>query len=284
MSAENFAVIGHPMGHTMSPFIHKCLFALTGHEYTYRVLDIAPEALPVQYAQTLRGLAGYNITIPHKQTLLPLLDALDESAARYGAVNCVANGKAAVGYNTDAYGFLKALESAGLSLGGHVLICGCGGVARTMAYECLLGGCSITFCVLESALADANRLAEELREKVSGCSIRIRINDGTPEDCDLFINASPVGMYPKIDAMPVPIEQVQRAGSVFDVVYNPRKTRLIETAEALGIPHGEGMAMLVWQAARAHEIWYGAQFTREEMDTIIAASYDEMERLFGKES
>lgn len=282
MSAEKFAVIGHPMGHTMSPFIHAELFALTGRSFEYGVLDIPPAELPAQYVTDLRPIAGYNITIPHKQSIIPLLDQLDESAARYGAVNCVANGEQAVGYNTDAYGFLKALETAGIELHGHVLICGCGGVARTMAYECLLAGCSVTFAVLESVLPDAEKLADELRGKVEGCDIRIRVNDDTTEDCDLFINASPVGMYPKVDAMPVSEAQLKRTGSVFDAVYNPRKTRLIETAEKLGIPHGEGMAMLVWQAARAHEIWYGAEFTTAQMDTIIAASYDEMERLFGK--
>lgn len=281
MSSEKFAVIGHPMGHTMSPFIHDALFALTGKPVDYGVMDIPPEDLAADYGK-LRTISGYNITIPHKQAIIPLLDALDASAARYGAVNCVANGEKAVGYNTDAYGFLKALETAGIPLKGHVLICGCGGVARTMAYECLLAGCSVTFAVLESALDVAEALADELKAKVPDCKITIRINDDTAEDCDLFINASPVGMYPNVDAMPVSEAQLKRTGAVFDAVYNPRKTKLLETAEALGIPHGEGMAMLVWQAARAHEHWYSASFTTEQIERIILASYDEMERLFCK--
>lgn len=281
MSVQKFSVIGHPIGHTMSPFIHNALFALSGKRVEYSVMDIAPENMQQDYA-VLRQISGYNITIPHKQAIIPYLDELDESAERYGAVNCVSNGEKAVGYNTDAYGFLMALETADIPLRGEVLICGCGGVARTMAFESLLAGCSLTFAVLESDMPAAQKLKAELLEKLPESKIEIGLIGTFVKVCDLLINATPVGMYPKVDAMPVNEEQLRVTKSVFDAVYNPRKTMLIKKAEENGIPHGEGMAMLVRQAAKAHIIWYGAKFTNEQIAEVIDASYKEMERLFGK--
>ena len=91
MSKKKYAVIGHPIGHTMSPFIHKRLFDLAGIDAEYTALDIAPEALAGEYERTLKKLDGYNITIPHKQSIIPLLDSLDDKAKMYGSVNTVAN-------------------------------------------------------------------------------------------------------------------------------------------------------------------------------------------------
>ena len=137
--SKKFAVIGHPIGHTMSPFIHDRLFKLSGIDARYSVIDIAPENLARDYNETLKNLDGYNITIPHKQNIIPLLDEIDEKAEMYGSVNTVSNinGKAK-GYTTDPDGFLEALKYASIDLNGRVVILGCGGVARTMAYEALL--------------------------------------------------------------------------------------------------------------------------------------------------
>ena len=109
MSKRNFAVIGHPIGHTMSPFIHKRLFELANQNGDYAILDISPEELP-EKIKTLNELAGYNITIPNKQSIIPYLDSLDKKAALYGSVNTVKNGSERVGFTTDSDGFLKALQ------------------------------------------------------------------------------------------------------------------------------------------------------------------------------
>ena len=105
---EQYTLIGHPLGHSMSPFIHERLFALAGREASYTLTDLAPEQLPAA-ADSLRQLQGFNITIPHKMAILPMLDALDESAARYQSVNCVAqkDGKL-IGYNTDCDGLYRS--------------------------------------------------------------------------------------------------------------------------------------------------------------------------------
>ena len=111
----NFAVIGHPIGHTMSPFIHKKLFEMQGKNVEYSVFDISPECLNEQFSSTLKLLNGFNVTIPHKETIIPLIDEVDESALKYSAVNCVLcrDGKT-YGCSTDAFGFTKALETAGV--------------------------------------------------------------------------------------------------------------------------------------------------------------------------
>lgn len=276
---KSYAVIGHPLGHTMSPFIHKALFALSGLSPEYDAMDISPEELGERMSE-LKALGGFNITIPHKQTIIPYIDRLDDSAKRYGAVNLVSTGEETVGYNTDAYGFLKALETAGIPVSGHVILLGCGGVARTMAYECLLAGCRLTMSVLASDMDSAKRLSDELTAAIPAAIVAIKEIGTFTEPCDLLINATPVGMYPKVSACPVSPEQLSVTRHIFDAVYNPRKTQLLKQAEELGIPHGEGMAMLVWQAVRAHEIWYGAEISNQQSEQVISDSYDEMERLF----
>ena len=129
---EQYTLIGHPLGHSMSPFIHERLFALAGREASYTLTDLAPEQLPAA-ADSLRQLQGFNITIPHKMAILPMLDALDESAARYQAVNCVVQkGGKLIGYNTDCDGFTLSVKD--FPMNGKVLLVGCGigrGARRT---------------------------------------------------------------------------------------------------------------------------------------------------------
>ena len=138
MSERAFAVIGHPIGHTMSPFIHERLFSLAGCSGKYTVIDVAPEEFPSRIGE-LDRLAGYNVTIPDKQPIIPFLDRLDKRAEMYGSVNTVRNGEIREGFTTDPDGFLKSLETEGIPLAGDVVILGCGGVARTFLYEAAPG-------------------------------------------------------------------------------------------------------------------------------------------------
>ena len=132
METKKFAVIGHPIGHTMSPFIHTRLFELQGVKAEYTKLDIAPENLEYEFKNTLSKLDGFNITIPHKQAVIPFLDEIDAKAEMYGSVNTVSNKNGiSKGYTTDPDGFLKALDAAGILLNGRIVVFGCGGVART---------------------------------------------------------------------------------------------------------------------------------------------------------
>lgn len=277
--AQKFAVIGHPIGHTMSPFIHNSLFALKGIEVEYLTLDIAPEKLSDEISGVLSALTGFNVTIPHKELIIPFMDHIDGSAKKYNAVNCVKNdGGRLYGYSTDAFGFTEALKAGGVSLSGKVLVLGSGGAARTLAREASDSGCDITIAVRDEDLQKAAELKLWLQE--NGGKAAVARLEEVGGEYDLCINATPVGMYPHTGVMAITEEQLSRCKAVFDAVYNPRRTKLIETAENLGIKAIGGMAMLVWQAVKAHEHWYGATFEAAQVEKIIEDANREMERIF----
>ena len=277
MSTKKFAVIGHPIGHTMSPFIHNRLFALSGIEAEYTKLDIAPERLSEEYKSVLSGLDGYNITIPHKQNIIPLLDKIDEKAKMYGSVNTVANSDGiATGYTTDPDGFLKALEAAEINLHGRVVIIGCGGVARTMAYEVVLKGLPLIFAVRKEDVEIAKLLCKEISDTVKGASASYCLIEELCGDIDVLVNATPIGMFPKSDAQPVTDEVIGRCASVFDAVYNPLETVLIQKALANGARAVGGMSMLVWQAVVAHEKWDGSVYDKNDIARLCIDASEEL--------
>ena len=279
MSVKKFAVIGHPIGHTMSPFIHARLFELSGIEAEYGVLDIAPDELAERYADTLRNLDGYNITIPHKQSIIPLLTDIDDKAALYGSVNTVLNrGDMSKGFTTDPDGFLKALEYAGIPLEDRVVILGCGGAARTMAYEAVLHGARLEFAVREQSLDKAHRLAGEIRKAVKTADVKCVSVNNLSGDIKTLINATPVGMSPKTNAQPIPDEQLRKCENVFDAIYNPLETELIKKAKANGSNSEGGMSMLVWQAVVAHKHWDGSEYDVRDVEKLCADAYEELKK------
>ena len=162
MRVQNVAVIGHPIGHTMSPFIHQRLFALEGIPVSYQVLDVPdlPAALPA-----LRELDCFNITIPHKSAILPFLDGLEEKARLFGSVNTVQvkEGKL-LGFTTDGAGCYKALENHGCDFSGRVLLLGNGGAARALAFEAAARqrDLDLTIACRESSQPKAVALAQEV--------------------------------------------------------------------------------------------------------------------------
>jgi shikimate dehydrogenase len=266
---RKFAILGFPLKHTMSPPIHKRLFELDGKDGEYLVYEISPEDLEGKMPE-LNALDGYNVTIPHKISVIQFLDRLDETAKRYGAVNCIANKNGElVGFNTDCLGFLRALESADIKLGGKVLLLGCGGAGRMMAIEAALSGAELSIAVRKGYEHEAQKVISEIREM--GCKSEIKILtlgeiDGA---YDLLLNATPVGMYPHIDECPVPDEVIRNCTYVFDAVYNPVKTKLLQKAAAFGKKSVGGMAMLVWQAVAAHEIWDNSSYKISDVEDLI---------------
>lgn len=270
MEKQHYAVIGHPIGHTMSPFIHKRLFELAGVNAEYTQLDIAPAQLETAYADTLSQLDGYNITIPHKQQIIPLLDALDDKAQMYGSVNTVLNrGGKATGYTTDPDGFIKALEAAGIALDGRIMILGCGGVARTMAYEIALRGKPFEFAVRQQDCGKAGLLCLDITRKLPEAQVSFGLINQIIGTVDVLINATPVGMYPNVDDQPIHNCAIGRCGAVFDAIYNPLETVLVKRAKANGAKAVGGMSMLVWQAVVAHQIWDGSVYDSRDIDRLV---------------
>ena len=237
MQLRRFAVIGHPIGHTMSPFIHDRLFSLTGHKPEYSVLDVPSltQALPA-----LRTLDGFNITIPHKSDIIPLLDGIDEKAKLFGSVNTVRveDGKM-TGYTTDGVGCKKALARYGLDFNGELLLLGRGGAARAIAFEAVLTADAphLDIVCRESSLEKAQVLSDELAELC-----RTRSKTG-----------------------------------VFRVLSYDELTKL---AASCGLKTVGGMGMLVCQAVAAHELWYGASFKDSDIEQLICDAEAETARLF----
>lgn len=281
---RKYAILGETLKHTMSPPIHKRLFELKNRDFEYEILEVKPEDLPNK-AEYLHTLNGYNITIPHKMGIIKHIDRLDKSAERYNSVNCVDNKNGEkVGYNTDCDGFLYTIKAMKVNFGGNVLLIGCGGVGRMMAIEAALAGAELTVAVLESDMPLALQVEKEIKALKSDAKINIVLNTEIPVNVkyDLLMNACPVGMYPKIENCPVPDEVIEASDAVFDVIYNPRETKLMKKAKAMGKKAVGGMAMLVWQAVSAHEIWDNDTYTNEEVEAIIEEMYRKVEEDFGE--
>lgn len=277
MSTQHFAVIGHPIGHTMSPFIHKRLFEIAGVDADYTKIDVAPENLGGEFKNTLSKLDGFNVTIPHKQNIIQYLDEIDEKAEMYGSVNTVSikDGRSK-GYTTDPDGFLKALEAAGIELDGRIMILGCGGVARTMAYEIAKKGLEFEFAVRPQDVGKAGLLCLDITRKIPDAKVSFGLITQIIGTVDVLINATPVGMYPNADEQPIHNCAIGRCGAVFDAVYNPLETVLVKRAKANGSKAVGGMSMLVWQAAVAQEIWHGKSFDKEDIDRLCVDAAEKM--------
>ena len=275
---KTYAIIGYPLGHTLSPNIHERLFSLSGKEANYVKMEIPPEELESKFGE-LAALGGFNITIPHKVPIIKYCDRLDDGAARYGSVNCLKNGDEKVGYNTDVLGFTKSIDLMGASLSSKVLLIGCGGVGRMMAIETALSGGDLTIALLKSDEALGNAVVSEIKKMKPEAQVKlvfiggnvIAAEDFDEKPCfDLIVNASPIGMFPKVDRMPCDENLLENVKYVFDVVYNPRDTLLVKTAEKHGIKAMSGMAMLVSQAVAAHEIWNNSHFEESDIKQLIS--------------
>lgn len=278
---KKYTLIGHPLGHSMSPFIHDRLFKLKGREVSYSLTDISPEDLNSKKEYLKSEFVGYNITIPHKVAVIPFIDKMDTSALRYNSVNCVANTQeGSVGYNTDCYGFLNSLKMNNISLDGKVLLLGCGGVGRMMAIESLLHGATLTIAIIEEARDMCNTLLVELNEKFPNVKVEVVLMSEITGSFDLVINSTPVGMFPKVDNCPLSDETISKCGAVFDAIYNPTETKLVQKFKAQGKKAVGGMAMLVLQAVKAHELWDNDTYSNDEINEIIKQSNEKVEKDF----
>lgn len=280
-SNNSFALIGFPLGHTMSPQIHDALFKLASKNASYATLELAPENLSQEYT-SLRKLSGYNVTIPHKIAIIPFLDGLDESAKRYGAVNCVKNGELAIGYNTDVIGFTRSISAMGANLSGKTLILGCGGVGRMMAIESALNGADLTIAVRQTDedLQAAKKVKSYILQICPNTNVEITGLDNINNEFDLIINATPVGMYPNADVSPITKELAGKTRFLFDAIYNPMETMLMRHAKEQGAKVQGGMAMLVYQAVAAHEIWDNSSYNDKDIAELIDNMGNQLGRIF----
>ncbi len=272
-----YALIGHSLTHSMSPFIHKRLFGLKNITAKYSLFDLP--RLEEKCVAELRELFGYNVTIPYKTEIIKYLDCLDTTAKSYMSVNTVKCGK---GYNTDVYGFLKSVEKLGANLSGEVLILGGGGVARMAVTETAKHGGRITLALRKKSFERGDTLKELAYSINADAEIYVVDMQDIEGQYDLLINCTPSGMYPDVESCPVTESVIKRCKCIFDLIYNPEKTRLLQYAEQEGIPFINGMYMLVCQAAKAQEIWNGWTFSEEEIVQIVNRTTAYMKKQFLK--
>ena len=274
---KKLGLIGFPLSHSLSPFIQKKLFELNRLCGDYSLFSFPEEQFDEKIG-ALKELDGFNITIPHKRNIIKYLDRLDPIAEAYGAVNTVKNENGhLVGFNTDGFGFLKGLELAGISLCGSVLIYGYGGVARTISYCALEKNCNITFCTRKGSRNKAQGLCLELREKF-GVQIPVIEEDEIGGHYDLFVNATPVGMFPNCDKSPLKKEEIAFFDAIFDTIYNPTETLLLTYAKEQGKAFSNGLSMLVAQATKAQSIWCDVSFSDEEIKAVTKAAEQKLNK------
>ncbi|MCZ7357345.1 MAG: shikimate dehydrogenase [Candidatus Methanoperedens sp.] len=251
-----FGVLGDPVSHSLSPVMHNAAFKALGLECEYHAFRVSPEALrDAIHGACALGFGGLNLTIPLKEKALEIVKPSD-LAKQIGAVNTVDFKNGIQGYNTDGIGAKMALESNGIKVKGkNVLLLGAGGAARAIAFQLAKDGASVT--IANRTVERAEALAKDVRNvgKARGCGIddlKERISN-----CDILINSTAVGMLPKIEETMVTSEMMHSSLVVFDIVYNPMSTKLLQEARKAGARTIDGVMMLVYQGAEAFRIWTG---------------------------
>ena len=277
---KKFAVIGHPVAHSLSPTMHAANFRSLGYDATYEKFDVAPENLAAFVREKQReGYAGLNVTVPHKIAVIPLLDRTDESVARYGACNTLKfepDGTIA-GYNTDVIGFVTGLAAHGFSLAGKkVVIIGCGGAGSALAAcTCYEGAAELKVADLRGAAVAAlvgKLTALGLGTRVSGLDVL----DGTASDAqkavwgaaaeaaDLIVNATPMGLHPG-EPSALPPSCFHAGQFVLDIVPTKAFPPTAAAAVRAGATATDGLEFLVGQGAKSFEIWTDVTADRAAM-------------------
>jgi shikimate dehydrogenase len=240
-----YGLIGYPLTHSFSKKYFSEKFAREGIiDSTYELFELPDVAEFPRLLAAHSNLCGLNVTIPHKQSIIPFLDALDESARKVGAVNVIkldSQGRT-TGYNSDYYGFLQSLRHwLGNMARPSALVLGSGGACR--AVTAALTDLAITYQVVS-------------RQPSSGTISYEQIDAQTIKNHPLIINTTPLGTYPKIDTFPpIPYSFLTNTHFLYDLVYNPTETQFMLKGAALGAATHNGLAMLQLQAEKAWEIW-----------------------------
>ena len=256
-----FAVLGHPIGHTLSPVMHNAAFQALGMDAIYLAFDVHPDRLlSVLAAMKDMGLGGVNITVPLKEVAAKGLPQLDDSARLLGAVNTVKfMPDGMIGYNTDGAGFLQAVEEAfGESVAGKsVFICGAGGAGRAVALVCAGSGVR-SLTIADTDPARPGNVAREIGAR-SGVGVKVASRwEAEAREADIVVQATPLGMKPG-DPLPLKAEAFRSGQAVFDLVYMYPETAFMKAAKANGAQTANGLGMLLHQGVHAFEIWTGVK-------------------------
>ncbi|MBL8062189.1 MAG: shikimate dehydrogenase [Anaerolineales bacterium] len=270
-------LIGYPLGHSLSPKIHSAALKACGLNGNYSLFPIAPDdkqGLKDLLSHVRSGeITGLNVTIPHKQNVIEFMDELTPTAKAIGAVNTIyMRQNKLIGDNTDAPGFLSDLKRVVTETKSKIenrksaIVLGAGGSARAVVYALLNDGWNVTIA--------ARRLeqAEQLSQSFAEHDLRLSTFDFPLSTFHLLINTTPLGMAPNIETSPLPENTILSPDTIiYDLVYNPRETKLVKDARAQGCSATTGLGMLIEQAALAFEKWTGHNPPREILYQVAAS-------------
>jgi shikimate dehydrogenase len=269
-----YGIFGHPVEHTFSPGMHNAAFARIGLDGCYVPFAVRPDELgKAMKAIIPLGLCGLNITVPHKEKVIPFLDELTDDARLINAVNTIeVKDRKLIGHNTDGKGFLRSLrEETGFRPKGKTfLVVGSGGAARAVCFNLALAGAgSIQLYDIDHGKAE--KLGRDIG---SATATRVTVLDASDlrtlaQNADCIINATPLGLK-KSDPLPLSRDLIGQGQMVCDLVYNPPDTRLLRTARSRGAKTLSGIGMLLYQGVVAFEIWTGKKAPVSIMKKALA--------------
>lgn len=263
-----YGVIGYPVKHSLSPPMFRAAFWEYNMDDEYEHFEVAPENLKEFLVEARKKpISGLSVTIPHKETIMPMLDSLGTHAKKIGAVNTVVNKKGKLrGYNTDWIGAKRAIEEVMDIEGKDVLVLGAGGAAAAIVYACTQMGARVT--VLNRSVERAEKLAEKFR--VDGAEVRAGVlEDILHYRAHLLVHTTSIGMGADANRSLVPIEYFKKGLFVFDIVYNPLENKLVREAKRNDCRTIPGYKMLLYQGERQFELWFGKKPRTEAMEAAL---------------
>ncbi|MDO8684612.1 MAG: shikimate dehydrogenase [Armatimonadota bacterium] len=270
-------VFGHPVVHSLSPAMHNAALEELGLNCVYLPFDVDPAHLE-QAVHAIRALGaiGVNVTIPHKEKVIPFLDEVSPQARLIGSVNTISNKDGRLlGESTDGEGFLQALKAVGTNVKGkRAVVIGAGGSSRAVTYALVSHGASVT--VANRTLERGEELARSINEITSSddahaVSLAPEELKEAIEGADILVNSASMGMWPDVDFTPCPEELLHPGLLVYDLVYNPLHTKLLQAAERVGAATISGIKMLVYQGAISFKIWTGRDPSVDVMESAALA-------------
>ncbi len=272
------AVIGNPIGHSLSPDIHNAAFIHLGLDWVYTAFRVDDIENAIAGIRAL-GIRGVSVTIPHKVGALPHLDSLEETAKKIGAINTIINtGRRLHGINTDGAGALKALTDAGHDpAGASLLILGSGGAARAIAFTIADHAAPARLAIAGIVPGELAALCADIaaRTPVSPVPIALTSDNLRAEvpGAAIIINCTPQGMHPQVNESPLPAELLGSGQVVFDIVYNPLTTKLLRDAKFQGATVISGIEMFLNQACLQFELWTGRPAPAEVMREVLMKKF-----------
>ncbi len=270
MQKKFIAIIGNPLEHTLSPFIHNHAFAITKLPYTYGIIKTTTEFLPnVVSSLRNKNFRGANITIPFKEKIIPFVDVISDEAKIIGAINTIVNNNGTLhGYNTDVDGIISSLEKYKKELHrSTVLIVGSGGAAKSVIYALCQYFSPKKIYLYNRSIEKAKSIELYFQSLFPKTSLQTlsRFPDDV-QRINLIINTTPVGMKPLVDKMPIPSNLVlSNKQIIFDIIYNPLQTPLLHYAQKSGAIIINGLEMFLQQAAKSFQLWTNTVFPKEEI-------------------